>query len=162
MSDDLINKLKCLRYEVSDAKEKNSDMIKQINEAISEVKPIVDETYEIKMPVPDDIKERVANDVQQLNYYDQLQQYGRIPEEYKSYDVDTNKPVFDVYKYYDINSRVPTITGEYGWAGSPGQIKMSSFQVPRIMSSDLKKRVKNDQELRYLRYFFKVFKVFKV
>ena len=105
------------------------------------------------MPVPDDIKERVANNIQQLNYYYQLQQYGRTPEEYKSYDVDTNKPVFDVYKNFDINSRVPTITGEYGWAGSPGQIKMSSFQVPRIMSSDLKKRVKNDQELRrYLRH----------
>ena len=54
LSDDLINKLKCLRNEVSDAKEKNSDMIKQINETYKlnsytyKVKPIVDETYEIK------------------------------------------------------------------------------------------------------------------
>ena len=62
------------------------------------------ESYEVTMPVPDALKERVNNDQELLNYYYRLARIRNIPEKCKSYDANTGEPIFDVYKYYDVNS----------------------------------------------------------
>ena len=101
------------------------------------------------MPVPDAMKERVMNDLELLDYFTRLKEVGRIPKEYRSYDADTNKPIFDVYKYYDVNSRVarkePDIIGDHIKIMQRSGETLEN--VPIVMTDELRERVPNDEEL---------------
>ena len=106
-------------------------------------KKVAEEFHEVTMPVPDAIKERVINDRELLDYFSRSKEVSRIPKEYRSYNVDTNKPIFEVYKYYDVNSRVPRkepdITGNH--------IKIMQRRsgetienIPIVMTDDFKRK----------------------
>ena len=113
------------------------------------------------MPVPDALKERVNNDQELLNYYYRLARIRNMPEEYKSYDANTGKPIFDVYKYYDVNSRVPKkkeldVVEQYLKERKVDN-KESSYQIPTVMTKDLENRVLNDKELNeYLQHLAEI------
>ena len=106
-------------------------------------KKVAVEFHEVTMPVPDAIKERVINDRELLDYFSRSKEVSRIPKEYRSYNVDTNKPILEVYKYYDVNSRVPRkepdITGNH--------IKIMQRRsgetienIPIVMTDDFKRK----------------------